>query len=220
MVDKGVYPLPDTVSYEEATFIEPLACVLRGQRIAGVRQGKTVLVIGSGISGLLHVQMARASGVSPIITTDIVEYRLKKAKELGADHVIDAKDNVPARLIELNDGRLADLVMLCTGAEEAMQQALASVERGGTVLLFAATGEGVTIPLSVNDIFWRNEITLTSSYAGSPEDHMEALRLITDTKVDVESMITHRLPLKDAAKGFQLVEKARDSIKVIIKPQE
>lgn len=216
----GVYIVPDDTTYEEATFIEPLACVLRGQRITGMQKAKTVLVIGSGISGLLHIQFARHIGAGRVIATDIVDYRLKKAKEMGADYVIDARADLPAEILKVNDKRLADLVILTTGAKTAMLQALNSVDRGGTILFFAATDKDVTIPLSVNDIFWRNEITLASSYAGSPKDHIEALGLIAARKIDVAKMITHRLPLKDTGIGFGLVAKAQDSIKVIIEPQK
>jgi L-iditol 2-dehydrogenase len=99
-----------------------------------------------------------------------------------------------------------------------MAAALKSVDRGGTILFFAATDKDATIPLSVNDIFWRNEITLTSSYAGSPKDHLDALELIARGKIKVKDMITHKLPLKDTGMGFQLVAKQADSIKVIIEP--
>ncbi len=218
-VDRGVFPLPDEVSFEEATFVEPLACVLRGQRLANLRPGQTVLVIGSGIAGLLHVQLARALGAGRVVATDIVEYRLEAAQRFRADAVIRADEDVPARLRQINGGWLADLVIACTGATSALDQALNSVERGGNVLFFAPTGPGITIPLSVNDLFWRNEITLTSSYAGSPADYAAALELIHARRVPVQDMITHRLSLAEAGLGFQLVAQARDSIKVIIEPQ-
>lgn len=219
-VDRGVYPLPDEVSFEEGTFIEPLACVLRGQRLAGLKAGQSVLVIGSGISGLLHIHLARALGAGRVMATDIMEYRLEAARRFGADLAIHGSEDVPGSVRQVNYGRLADLVILCTGAITAMAQALESVERGGTVLFFAATERDVTIPLSVNDLFWRNEITLTSSYAGSPADHLAALELIRAGRVDVRDMITHRLKLEETGLGFQLVARAQDSIKVIIEPQK
>jgi L-iditol 2-dehydrogenase len=219
-VDRGVFPLPDEVTYEEATFIEPLACVLRGQRQAGLQPGQSVLVIGSGIAGILHIQMAKALGAGRIIATDISDYRMNAARKFGADAVINAKDYAPDKLRELNDGRLADVVILCAGATTAIEQGLKSVERCGTVLFFAPTNQGVTIPFSVNDTFWRNEVTLTSSYAGSPADHVTALELIRAKRVNVTNMITHRLPLGETQKGFQLVVNAQDSLKVIIEPQK
>jgi len=218
-VDRGVFLLPPEMSFEEATFVEPVACVLRAQRLARIRPGQCVLVIGSGIAGLIHVQVARALGAGCIAATDISSYRLKAAQRFGADEVIPSGEDVASRLRAANEGRLADLVIVCTGAVSAITRALQLVERGGTVILFAPTEPGVTIPVSINDLFWRNEITLTTSYAGSPADHMAALRLIQADRVRVREMITHRLALKETGAGFQLVLNARDSLKVIIECQ-
>ncbi|GAI02285.1 unnamed protein product, partial [marine sediment metagenome] len=168
-VDRGVFLLPNEVSYGQGAFVEPLACVVRGQRVANLKPAQTVLILGSGISGLLHLLLAHASGAGRVITTDVSEYRLKAAKELGADAVINAKDDIPSRLREINDNRFADLVIVCTGAYSAFTQALESVDRAGTVLFFAPTEPGVELPVPVND-FWRNEIKLMPSYGGSPSD--------------------------------------------------
>jgi len=218
-VEQGIFPLPDGVSFEEATFIEPLACVLRGQRLARLQPGQIVLVIGSGVAGLLHVQLARTSGAGCIVATDIVDYRLEAARKLGADTAIQAKEYTPAYLRKAAGGRLADLVVICSGASSAINQALESVERGGTVLFFAPTEPGDTVAISVNDLFWRNEITLTSSYGGSPADYAAALELIRAGKIRVQEMITHRLGLAETGLGFQLVAQAQDSLKVVIEPQ-
>lgn len=216
-VDRGVYPLPDEVSFEDGTFIEPLACVLRGQRFARIQPGNTVLVLGSGISGILHIQLARVFGASRVIATDINDYRLKAAKQFGADSVIHAKEDVPTRVREANEGRLADRVIVCTGATPAFDQALRSVDRGGVVLFFAPTEPGVDVPVPFND-FWRREITLMTSYGASPRDVVRALELIRSRVVHVQEMITHRLSLAETGRGFRLVADAKDSIKVIIEP--
>ncbi|MFC2001438.1 zinc-dependent dehydrogenase [Chloroflexota bacterium] len=218
-VDQGVLLLPDEVSFEEATFIEPLACVLRGQRRANLKPGQSVLIMGSGISGLLHVQLARALGAGRIVATDVSDYRLEAAQRFGVDITIRADEYSPAYLREVNQSRLADLVIVCTGAILAIMPALSSVERGGTILFFAPTDAGITIPLSINDLFWRNDTTLTTSYAGSPADYATALELIRAHRVPVQEMITHRLGLAETGLGFQLVAEAQDSIKVIIEPQ-
>ncbi len=218
-VDRGVFLLPDEVSYEEATFIEPLACVLRGQRLAHMQLGDNVLVIGSGIAGLLHVQLARTLRAGRVIATDINDYRLEAAQQFGADATILAEEDLPTRLRQVNQGCLADLVIVCTGATSAIAQALQSVERGGTVLFFAPTNPGATIPISINELFWRNDITLATSYAGSPADYQTALNLIRAGTIPVRQMITHRLGLAETGLGFQLVANAQNSIKVIIEPQ-
>jgi L-iditol 2-dehydrogenase len=218
-VDRGVFLLPDEVSFEEATFVEPLACVLRGQRRAHLEPGHTVLVMGSGISGLLHIKLARALGAGRIVAADINSYRLEAAERFGAGMAINADDYSPDRLRKANGGYLADLVIVCTGAETALNQALLSVERGGTILFFAPTTPGITVPVSINELFWRTDITLTTSYAGSPADYAAALSLIQARRVPVSEMITHRLSLEETGLGFQLVAEAQDSLKVIIEPQ-
>ncbi|MGE5817649.1 MAG: zinc-dependent dehydrogenase [Deltaproteobacteria bacterium] len=216
-VQLGTLPLPDEMSFEEGSFIEPLACVVRAQRFARLAAGQTVLVIGSGISGLLHVQLARARGSARIIATDVSDFRLKAAVRFGADAAIHGTEDVPARLSDLNDGRLADLVIVCTAALPAIQQAVRSIDRGGTLLFFAPTAAGVDVPIPLFD-FWRDEISVVTSYAGSGQDLVESIALIRSRQVRVAEMITHRLPLSEAGRGFELTSSGQDSIKVVIDP--
>ncbi|TET90705.1 MAG: alcohol dehydrogenase [Methanomassiliicoccales archaeon] len=216
-VEKGTYRLPDEVSYEDGVFVEPLACVVRGQRFAEVEAGDTVLVLGSGIVGLLHIKLAKARGAGKIIATDISDYRLDAARKSGADEVIDGREDVPEKVRELNDGRLADVVIVSTGAVPAIKQSLRSVDSGGTILFFAPTDPGTEIPIPFNEL-WREEITMVSSYAGCPEDINEVIELLRSGSVKVQDLITHRLGLADTQSGFQLVAKAEDSIKVVIEP--
>ena len=148
-----------------------------------------------------------------------------KPRKQGLTMVIDrcqalnATEDIPAKLREINEGRLADSIIVCTSAVTAIQQAMECVERGGTILFFAPTDRDVTIPLSINELFWRNDVTLTTSYAGDYADHMTALQLIQSKRVRVNEMITHRLSLAETVDGFKLVAQAKDSIKVIIEPQ-
>jgi len=217
-VDRGVYVLPDDVSFEEGTLIEPLACVLRGQRLAGVEAGDTVLVIGAGISGLLHIQLAKALGAGKIIATDINEFRLKAAERFGADAALASGDDLIGRLLEINDRRLADLVIICAGTEAVVPSALRAVDNGGSVLFFAVPSAGVQVPVPITDL-WRREITLQTSYGASPADLLMALDLIRTRRLPLlPQMITHRLGLEDAGLGFRLVAEARESIKVVINP--
>ncbi len=218
-VELGTFLLPDEISFEDGTFIEPLGCVIRGQRRANIKKGHTVLVLGSGVSGLLHIQLARVLGAERIIATDINEYRMNAAKRFGADGVIDAKEDVPARVREINEGRLADRVIVCTGAVPAIKQAFESVDGGDIILFFAPTNPNVNIPLLFND-FWMNQVTLTTTYAAAPRDIKEAIELIRSGKVNVHDMITHRLSLTETGKGFRIVADAKESIKVIIEPHK
>jgi len=216
-VDRGVFLLPEEVSFEDGVFIEPLACVLRGQRLARFRPGQSVFVIGSGISGVLHIALARGAGAGRIIASDINEYRLKSAKKIGADEVIEAREVNPARIREINQGRLADLVIVCAGTISAYIQALQSVDRGGTVLCFAPLEPGLNFVFPFFE-FWNDGITLLSTYGGSPFDISTAIELIRAQRLPLQKMITHRLPLAETGLGFQMVTEAKDSIKVIIEP--
>lgn len=179
--------------------------------------GLNVLVIGSRIAGLLYIQLARSMGAGKIAAIDVNEHRLKAALKFGADAAFHASEDVPERLREVNNGMLADRVMVCTSAKSALVQALKSWSEGDNSLLHP-TEPDVT-PLSLNELFWRNEVTLTSSYAGSPANHVAALQLIRSRTIRVREMITHKLGPAETGLGFQLVANAKDSIKVIIEPQ-
>jgi L-iditol 2-dehydrogenase len=218
-VQKGTFKLPDELSYEDGVFIEPLACVVRGLHIARFKKGQTALVIGSGISGILHIKLLQALGAQTIIATDINEYRINKAQEFGADMVFNAHDNIPQKITEHIDGTLPDVVVTCTGAPSAVSHAVNSVGKGGTILFFAPTKPGVNVPLPLFEL-WNKGVTMVSTYAGSPSDIHEAITLIKNGRVTVTDMITHRLSLDDIAIGFRLVADAHDSLKVVIKPHK
>ncbi len=216
-VDRGVFLLPGEISFEDGVFIEPLACVLRGQRLAKFKPGQSVFVIGSGISGVLHIALARASGAGRIIASDINEYRLKSAKSFGADEVIEAREVNPAKIRGINQGRLVNLVIVCAGTHSAYKQALETVDRGGTVLCFAPLEPGVNLVFPFFD-FWNDGITLLPTYGGSPFDITTAIELTKAQRLPLGQMITHRLPLAETGLGFRMVTEAKDSIKVIIEP--
>jgi L-iditol 2-dehydrogenase len=216
-VQYGIYNLPDAMSFEEGTFIEPLACVSRGQRLANLQKDDTMLIIGSGISGILHAQLAKFKGVENIIVADINPYRLGLAKKFGAHHALNAKDNLPQKLKEINDGRLADQVVVCTGATSAAMVALDCVESGGTILFFAVPDPSVKLPVPINQ-FWRNEITMRTSYGAAPNDLEDSLRVLATGRLNVKDMITHKLSLREAQEGFRLVAEAGQSLKVILEP--
>ena len=217
LIKNGTYLLPDSIDYDQSTFIEPLACVVRAQRLAGVKKGQTVLVIGCGMSGLLNIKLAATKGCK-IIAADINRKKLDVAREMGADSVINAADDISKRLTE-QTGRKADIVFLCAAADSAVEQAWQCVDKGGVVVLFAVPGPDRKVVVPIND-FWMKEITVLTSYYCGPPDIIEAMKLIEWQTVSVEDLITHRIPLTDIVKGFQLVVDGRDSIKVIIKPQD
>ena len=218
-VARGTFAVPEHVSFEEASFVEPLACVVRGQRVAGGVEGKAVAVLGAGMSGLLHVAWAKAHGASRLLATDIHPFRLAAARRAGADVAIDARrEDVAARIQEENAGRPADLVIVATAAVAALGHAVHAVDRGGTILVFALFPPGVTFPFPVHEL-GRDGITVAHSYAGPPADMRIAIDAIAAGTIDVASLITHRLGLAETGEAFRLVVEAGESLKVIVEPQ-
>lgn len=215
IVERGTYPLPDTMSYEESTLIEPLACVVRAQKLAGIKRGQNVLVLGSGVSGLLHIQLAKRRKCS-VMATDINPDRLAYAREMGADLAVAATEDIPAQCQKFFS-RLADLVFICTSSLSAIEQAWASVDKGGTVVFFAVPGPEKIVNFPAN-FFWTREVRVLTSYYCAPADIEKAIELLASHQVEAEKLITHRLPLEETARGFQLVLEAREALKVIIKP--
>jgi L-iditol 2-dehydrogenase len=215
LVDKGTYLLPENMTYDQSTFIEPLACVVRAQRLAAVRKNQTLMLMGSGMSGLLHLKLARARNCR-VIATDINRNRLEFADKMGADITIDAAADVPERLIAENH-RLADVVILCTSAVSAIDQAWKCVDKGGVIVFFAVPDPKTKVCIPIND-FWTRETKIMTSYYCGPPDIETAINLIETGKIAVDDMITARLPLQDVAKGFRMVIAGKESLKVIIKP--
>lgn len=217
IVSKGAYLLPENISYDQSTLIEPLACVVRAQRLACVKKGQSVMIIGCGMAGLLHVKLARLKGCK-VIAADINLAKLELAAQMGADITIDAANNFSEQLIAEN-GQKADVVLLCAAADSAVEQAWKCVDKGGVIVLFAVPGPDKQVIVPINN-FWMKEITILTSYYCGPPDITEAMNLIESGAMAVDDLVTHRLPLTDIAKGFEMVSDGRESIKVIIKPHE
>ena len=216
-IDTGTLLLPDAMSYEQGSFIEPLGTVVRGLRAVDLRPGDTLLVLGCGIAGLLMIKAARALGAGSIIATDIDDYRLEAAKRCGAEKAISASADIPASIRETTGGRLADKVIVCAGVLSAAQQALESIDRGGTVLFFAVPNPGETLSMDLSP-FWRNDIRLKTCYGAAPLDNRQAMELMRAGNVDVEDLITHRYGLEGIMEGFKTAGAGKNCLKVIIKP--
>ncbi|MHC1630117.1 MAG: alcohol dehydrogenase catalytic domain-containing protein [Methanoculleaceae archaeon] len=219
-VDRGILPLPESVSFDEGTFVEPLGCVARGQQRAPTSDGRSLLIIGAGITGLLHVQVASLSGAGFIAVSDLYHERLEMARRFGADAAIPADEDVHRTFRELNDGLGADTVIMTAPSPVCVRQSLSAVEAGGTILFFAPTRPDVLSEISIWDL-WQKEITITHTYAAGLHDLHTALTWIRYRRVQVSDMITHRLPLQETARGFLLTAHPQNgSLKVVIHPNE
>jgi len=216
-VERDVLKLPSDLTFDQATLIEPLACCIRGIERAGIQRGDTVAVIGAGVMGLIHVQLAKLFGAGTIAATDFSAFRLETARRLGADFAFDAREEVSNKLREANEGRGADVVIVTAGNIEAVEQGLALAGKGGTVLLFAPTPPGSLLSVSPHHLFF-SEITITASYSCSPLETRQALKLIHGGRIEVEELITHHFDLAGVSEAIRLAAKAGESLKVVITP--
>jgi len=214
---KGVYVLDKSISYEEGVFIEPFGCVCRAQRLADVKKGQSVLILGSGVSGILHIQLAKLRGANKVFATDINDYRLEKAREFGADAVFKATDNIAMKVRIENNHLAPDVIIVCTGATSAANQALECAGPGSKIVFFAVPEPGVKLEVPINK-YWRNEIIIMTSYGAAPEDLQDSYLRILSKSVKVLGLITHRLPFSKALEAFRIVCEAKDSLKVILEP--
>ncbi|MEW6104446.1 MAG: alcohol dehydrogenase catalytic domain-containing protein [bacterium] len=198
-VDFGIYPLSDDISFEEGTLIEPLACVIRAQNLAKLEFKKSLLVIGCGVSGLLHIALAKMKGLF-VAGMDINEYRLNFAKKFKAD-------------TKFSSEKKFDCVILCSGNASAIDRAFSSIDRGGIIVFFAVPSPSENVYFPITNL-WRNEITIITSYGAAPKDLQDALKVIK--MIGVKEMITHRFHLSKIQDGFSVVQQQGESIKVII----
>lgn len=210
--------LPETLSDEEGSFVEPLACCVRAARRTPLQDGDTVVVMGLGSIGLLMLQAVKAIGVNTgkdidVYGVDLVPARLQLAKELGADEVFVAPDDeqgVREMLAEYTRGRGADAVMITAPGARPFLQAVAGVRKGGIVHLFAAQAGAVPFNL---EALYQQELSILSTYSSSLEELYIALDLLASRKVRVDGLISHRLLLERFVEGVALMQQ-RAALKV------
>jgi L-iditol 2-dehydrogenase len=215
--------LPDNVSFEGGTLVEPLACVVKGMRRMGTCKGETALVIGLGVMGMLFISLLKHAGMR-VIAADMVGYRLEKAREFGADEVIDvsaaasspqAGKSLSEKVMELTSGEGAYRVVIGPSSIRAMEQGIPCAAPGGTVLFFTPAPPGQMLTFDQNAIYFR-DVNFVQSYSCGPDDTREALSLIERGIIPVDKIITHRFPLDQAEEAFRLTSKAGESLKAIV----
>ncbi len=207
--------LPDQLSFEEGAIIEPTACCIRAINRAHVHDKENILIVGLGPTGLTQVQLLRDKTSGKIIGTDILESRLKIGGALGADVTLDPRaENIPER-VRKETGEGADLVLVATGNEKALDQAFASVRRGGRVLLFGAPAVGAQYPLDVRALFSR-QISLISSYSCVESEMHDAMRLVSEKRIDLRTLISDRFHLNQADKALEHARSSKTAIKTIV----
>ena len=210
----GTFVLPEEMTYEEASMIEPMACAVAGQNSLKIKKNESVLIIGSGISGLCHIQLSKNKGAT-IFATDLSDYRINQAINFGADYSFDARKITIEKIKKLNKGRLMDKIIVCSGSMSAAEDSFKYIDKKGEILFFAVPSRNIS--LSSADL-WRNEISLFFTYGAATNDIKTTIKLYKEKKIHFKDMITHQFPLSDIVSGFKLVEHAKKSIKVVINP--
>jgi 2-desacetyl-2-hydroxyethyl bacteriochlorophyllide A dehydrogenase len=208
------YPLPKTVSFEEASLTEPLAVAVHAVTLAAVEKTTTIAIIGSGAIGLMTLQVAKSIGVNSIVVLDTLAYRLALARKLGATATINVKDEDPLQKI-LKDGGV-DIVFEAVGHQETVQQGLAMVKTGGKVIVIGMLEEMMQLPML--DITVK-ELALQGSYGYTSDDFQQALTLLAKGNINVKPLITHQFPLHEIKRGFEVLSQgAENVVKVVLKP--
>lgn len=200
--------LPDHVSFEEGTLVEPLACVVKGLRRAGFAPGMRVLVIGLGFVGQMFGFLLKRLGAAYVAGSDTVPARLALAAKHWAHAAYDvSRQPLPAEAF--------DLVVVTPASPRAMTAGAEAVRRGGTLLLFAPTPPGELVPFPVFDLFFR-EITVVTSYSAGPDDMRQALEYVAAGVLPADVLISHRFPLEDVDTAYRTAQDVQNALKVIV----
>jgi L-iditol 2-dehydrogenase len=209
--------LPDNISFEDATLIEPLACVVKSFNRSGIKKGDTVLVIGLGVMGIMHVLLAPEFESGKIIGADMIEFRLNKAREFGASAVVDVnRESLKDATLSLTNGKGADIVIVGPNSVEAMNIGLQCVSPGGTVVFFTPANPDDRLTIDPNYLYF-NDINIVTSYSCGPDDTRKSLEFIEKGVITAEKLVTHRFNIDETELAYGTVAQAGDSMKVLIK---
>jgi L-iditol 2-dehydrogenase len=216
-VARDVLKLPAGMPFDEGTMIEPVATCIRGIERANVQTGDTAVVVGAGVTGLVHLQLTKLFGAARVVVSDFSEYRLDVARRLGADLAVNARQDVVAALKSVNDGRRADVVIVTAGSIKAMEQSMELADSGATVLLFAPSAPDESLAINPYQLLF-SETTVVSSYSCAPHETRQALRLIQGGRIKVRELITHHFGLAGVGQAIELAVQADESLKIMITP--
>jgi L-iditol 2-dehydrogenase len=221
IVQQGTVRIPDSVSFEQACFVEPVNTCMKGIAALSLHSAETVLVIGQGPIGIILSVLAKRAGAS-VITSDLYPERLKIAKSLGLQNSVDAsrdkdKDDVVNTVRQQTEGRGADAVILAVGSNALIRPAMDATRPGGRLLLFAQTqrGEVVIDPAAI----CVDEKSLVGSYSASVDLQEDSVRFVMNREMDLERLISHRFPLEESAQALELAAHPQPaSMKIVIQP--
>jgi len=212
----GVLKIPDSMSYDEAAMIEPLACCVRSWNKFPQKKGDSIAIFGVGPTGMMHVMMAKDKGYEKIFCLDVNDFRLDFAKKFQITQALNSKDSSnKEKILNETENRGVDVAIVATGSLKALDDAIDLVRKGGVVMMFGVPSKGDTMNIDMSKVYSK-EITLTTSYAASDYDTKEALELIKSSRADVKSLITHKYSILETQKAFDHAHDGSDAMKIII----
>ena len=212
----GILKIPDSMSFEEAAMIEPLACCIRTWDKFSFQKGDSAAIFGVGATGMMHVMLSIVHEFDKIFCIDVNEFRLEFAKKFNiTDAIKSSVPDIKQKILDQTDNRGVDVAIVATGSLQALSSAIDLVRKGGTVVMFGVPSKDAMINLNMS-VIYSKEITMISSYAASDSDTNAALELIQSSKIDVKKLITHRYNIKDSPKAFEHAHHGVDSMKIII----
>jgi len=212
----GILQIPDSMSFEEAAMIEPLACCIRAWDKFSFQKGDSTAIFGVGATGMMHVMLSIVHEFDKIFCIDLNEFRLEFAKKFNiTDAIKSSVPDIKQKILDQTDNRGVDVAIVATGSLQALSSAIDLIRKGGTVVMFGVPSKDAMINLNMS-IIYSKEITMISSYAASDSDTKAALELIQSSKIDVKKLITHRYNIKDSPKAFEHAHHGVDSMKIII----
>ena len=211
----NVFEISPSLSYEEAAITEPLAACINGNERSNIKADDTVLILGAGPIGLMHLQLAKLQGAHVIIS-DLADERLKVAKDLGADRLINPKNEDLLSLAKGSSDYGVDVAIVATGSAAAIEQGIKALKKGGTLNLFGGSPKGTTVALDPNIIHY-GELNVTGTSGFRPFHHWKALKLVDAGQIKLKPLITHTLPLEGAVEAILMKEKGV-GLKHILKP--
>ena len=215
----NVFRIPDGLSFEKAALVEPLSCVMTGQELIDVRIGDSVVILGSGPIGLLHVKLARLSGAGTIIVSEVNAARREAALASGADLAVDpASENLNEIVRGMTGGIGADKVIVAIGVPKLANDAIGLTRHRGRISLFAGFSIGETASVDVNSIHY-NELMVTGSFGLTRRQFQRSLAAIASGRLEVDSLLTHRFALSDIADALATAEQGA-AIKVALMDTE
>jgi len=212
----GVLKISDSLSYQEAAMIEPLACCVRSWTKFGYHEGDSVAIFGVGPTGMMHVMLAQAKKFSKIFCFDVNNFRLDFAKKFNITESLNSADETrKQKILDHTDGRGVDVAIVATSSLKALDDALDIVRKGGTVMMFGVPSKGATMDVDISKIYSK-EITLVTSYAASDKDTKDALEILESSKIDVKQLITHTYSISDSQQAFDHARSGDNAMKIII----